>query len=139
MKKDAPDTLCDLNEASRAVMRSRGSPRLDTSGRDLYGSIYWEQFSLKSAGNYYNGNEAYLNHTTAPAAIPSISVCLPPRSESPTALTKKEAIRINKDPITKIRRAREFDEKKRAAVKARQKSNKTRNKKDNSSLSSAVV
>lgn len=119
-----PDTICDLNEASRAVMRSRGSPRLDTSGRNLYGSIYWEEFSLKSAGNYYNGHEAYLNHSTAPAAIPSMSVTLPPRAESPLAQAKRESIETNKSPMMKIHLAREIEEKKRAAAKAKHKANR---------------
>ena len=112
-RKDVPDTICDLNKASRCVQRSSGSPRLDTSGRELYGSIYWEQFSVKSAGNYYYGNEAYLNHTTAPAAIPSISIHLPPRVASPFELKKRETIETNKDPITLIKKIRQADEARR--------------------------
>jgi hypothetical protein len=48
-------------------------------GRTLAGSIYYDEFNLKSHGNYYHANEAYLNHTTAPAARVSTSAVMEPK------------------------------------------------------------
>eukprot|EP00602_Paraphysomonas_sp_CaronLab_P001434 CAMPEP_0185028616 /NCGR_PEP_ID=MMETSP1103-20130426/14430_1 /TAXON_ID=36769 /ORGANISM="Paraphysomonas bandaiensis, Strain Caron Lab Isolate" /LENGTH=252 /DNA_ID=CAMNT_0027563085 /DNA_START=376 /DNA_END=1134 /DNA_ORIENTATION=+ len=89
------------------VAPRHSSPRLDFSGRDIYGGIYWEQFSLKSAGNYYHGNEAYLNHSTAPAAIPSMSVTLPPKEENLSMKNRREQVMTNQNPITQLKRVRD--------------------------------
>jgi hypothetical protein len=57
---------------------------LNSAGRGLQGSIYYDGFILQSSGNYYLGNEAYLNHTSNRAAQPSPSVALPPKHIPPS-------------------------------------------------------
>lgn len=103
----SPGPIYSVEKASNLVYPHHSSPRLDCSGRELLGSIYWDQFNLKSAGNYYHGQEAYLNHTTAPAAIPSSSAVLPPKEDSKRTKSMKEQIERNMNPITPLLMSRE--------------------------------
>lgn len=98
----SPGPIYSVEKASNLVFPHHSSPRLDCSGRELLGSIYWDQFNLKSAGNYYHGLESYLNHTTAPAAIPSTSVVLPPKEDSKKTQSMKQQIERNMNPITPL-------------------------------------
>ena len=103
----SPGPIYSIEKAVDLIYPHHSSPRLDCSGRELLGSIYWDQFNLKSAGNYYNGQEAYLNHTTAPAAIASTSVVLPPKDDSKRTKSMKEQIERNMNPITPLLVCRE--------------------------------
>lgn len=75
----SPGPIFNVDRAMRTQSADRKHAHLDTSGRNLYNSIYYEGFSLQSSGNYYHGIEAYLGHTSFPAAIPSVAVKLPPK------------------------------------------------------------
>jgi hypothetical protein len=90
----------------QAVYPHHAATRLDCSGRVLLGSVYWDQFNLKSAGNYYHGQESYLNHTTAPAALPSPSILFPPKEDSQRTISMKRQIDQNLNPITPLVKVR---------------------------------
>lgn len=98
----SPGPIYDVSKSTQAVLPHHPISSLDCSGRVLLGSIYWDQFNLKSAGNYYHGQEAYLNHTTAPAALPSPTPVFPPKEDSKKTRSMKEQVRKNLNPITPL-------------------------------------
>lgn len=98
----SPGPIYDVAKSSQAVLPHHPISSLDCSGRALLGSIYWDQFNLKSAGNYYHGQEAYLNHTTAPAALPSPSPIFPPKQDSQRTRSMRDQVDKNLNPITSL-------------------------------------
>jgi hypothetical protein len=89
------------------VCRRPSSPLLDGSGRQIIGSIYHDQFSAKSPGNYYHSNEAFFTYSTAPAAVPGISVTFPPKYDSMQSIRKRNQIITNTSPMNQLRVSRE--------------------------------
>jgi hypothetical protein len=75
----SPGPVFDTTKAYEAVLPKHSTPVIGACGRTLAGSIYYDEFNLKSHGNYYHANEAYLNHTTAPAARVSTSAVMEPK------------------------------------------------------------
>lgn len=92
-----------------APRRSRGVPVLNSSGRTLLGSIYYDGVMLQSNGNYYESNEAYLNHSSYQPALSSPGVRFAPAkvrtsSSSNKAKAKKMASTTTRDPVAIMKR-----------------------------------
>lgn len=98
----SPGPIYTLSDSTQAVYPRHSIPKLNCSGRTLPGSIYWDQFNLKSAGNYYHGQEAYLYHTTSPAALPSPTPLFPPKEDSLRTSSMRLQVDQNLNPITPL-------------------------------------
>jgi hypothetical protein len=103
-KVRSPGPVFDTTSAYEAILPKHTTPVIGACGRTLAGSIYYDEFNLKSHGNYYHANEAYLNHTSAPAARISSSAILEPKdAKNAYEDDKAESIRSAKNPMTLIR------------------------------------
>ena len=90
----------------KPVAKRAPSPCLSNSGRQLAGSIYSDQFNLKSSGNYYQSLEAYL--TRSSTCVHS-SILLPPTFEQEKrskTRAKLERVNFNRNPMAKVMLAR---------------------------------
>lgn len=92
--------MFDTTAGYEAILTKHSTPLIGAAGRTLAGSIYYDQFNLKSHGNYYHSNEAYLNHTTAPAARVSDSAALQPKNNNNSYVDfRAELIKDTKNPM----------------------------------------
>ena len=107
-KPRSPGPVFDTTSAYEAILTKHSTPLIGATGRTLAGSIYYDEFNLRSHGNYYHANEAYLNHTTAPAARISTSAVMRPkgRDRDSGADKQSEMFRDPKNPMTLLRDAR---------------------------------
>lgn len=110
----APGPVFDTTAAYAAILKRHSTTMIGAAGRTIAGSIYYDQFNLKSHGNYYNANEAYLNHTSAPAARCSPAAVLPPKdnTNNPFAAKQSKKIADSKNPMAELRKLRLANEEK---------------------------
>jgi hypothetical protein len=100
----SPGPVFDTTRAYEAILTKHSSPLIGAAGRTLAGSIYYDEFNLKSHGNYYHSNEAYLNHTSAPAARVSNSAVLQPKEKKSSYVDDRaKQVKDTQNPMKLIR------------------------------------
>lgn len=104
-KQRSPGPVFDTTSGYQATLKRRSTPMIGAAGRTLLGSIYYDQFNLKSHGNYYHANEAYLNHTSSPAARISPAIVFP-RKEKNNNHANVVKLPKSYDPMEVLRKAR---------------------------------
>ena len=106
-KVRSPGPVFDTTNAYEAILTKHSTPMIGAAGRSLLGSIYYDQFNLKSHGNYYYSKEAYLEHTTAPAARLSSTCALPPKIRNSSVDDQVEIARARRSPMKALKDIRE--------------------------------
>lgn len=106
-KVRSPGPVFDTTSAYEATLPKHCTPVIGATGRTLAGSIYYDEFNLKSHGNYYHANEAYFNHTSAPSARISHSAVLRPKeTKNSYTADRSKVIKNLNNPMTKLREIR---------------------------------
>ena len=78
-----------------------GSINIDTAGRGVYNSIYYDREVSAAPGKLYDIRDAAKRTSTA---MPPNGMLLPPKSASDRARRKQLQVDINTNPLTRLRR-----------------------------------